>query len=207
MQFGTLIGGLQQLATRYGYFGVFFLSLLGALSIVVPIPDTTTVFTLAGLRVGSSFVFNPLLIAAIATLGSGVGQGSGYILGVKTKKANNGGNYQRNSDFLVDTLGKFGSIGIFAFALTPLPDNLMFIPLGMARYNPVKAFIPGLAGKFLLSLLVVYAARYSIGAITSTLGGGSNLLSFAISAVLGLAVTMTMFLVDWGKCLGKLRKH
>lgn len=177
------------------------------MSIVVPIPDTTTVFTLAGLRVGSSFVFNPLLITAIATMGSGVGQASGYVLGVTTKKANVTGNYQKNSDFIVNALGKFGSIGIFAFALTPLPDDLMFIPLGMARYNPVKAFVPGLAGKFLLSLLVVYAARYSIGVITSTLGGGSSLLSFGISAALGLAVTITMFLVDWGKCFSKTIKH
>lgn len=205
MQFQTIISGLQQLTTQYGYFGVFSMSLLGALSIIIPVPDSATLFTLAGLKIGGTWVFDPLLIAAVATVGAGVGEFSGYLIGAKSKIAMTG-KYKKNADFLVNACKKFGSIGIFAFALTPFPDDMMFIPLGSARYNPAKAFVPALAGKFLLSLLIVFGSRYSINAIMNLFGAGSSLLSFLISAAIGVALTITMFTVDWTKCFRKIAK-
>jgi membrane protein DedA with SNARE-associated domain len=144
-----------------------------------------------------------LLIAAAATVGSCVGQFSGYLLGVEGKRTM-GGKYRENADFLARVFNRFGPVGIFAFSLTPLPDDLMFIPLGMARYNPVKAFAPALAGKFLASLIIVFGGRFSIGLITALFGAGSSLLSFLVSAALGVAVTIAMFKVDWAKQFGKL---
>jgi membrane protein YqaA with SNARE-associated domain len=194
---------LQQLSVQYGYFGVFFISLVGALSMVIPIPDTITIFTLAGLKFGGNWVFDPLLIATAATIGAGVGQFSGYLVGSLGKKTMTG-KYKKNVDFLASVFNKFGPIGIFAFALTPLPDDIMFVPLGMARYNPIKAFLPALTGKFLISLIIATGARFSIGIITSTFGAGSSLMSFLISAALGIAIAITMFKVDWTKHFGKL---
>lgn len=170
---------------------------------VIPVPDTITIFTLAGLKIGGGWVFDPLLVAAAAAIGAGVGQFSGYLVGVRGKKTM-AGKYKKNADFLVKVFNKFGPIGIFAFALTPLPDDLMFIPLGMARYNPVKAFVPALAGKFLASLIVAFGGRFSISIITNMFGAGSDLLSFLISAALGIAVAITMFKVDWTKYFEKL---
>lgn len=198
MQFQTFAGWLQQFSVQYGYLGVFLVSLVGALSLVVPIPDTITVFSLAGLKVGGGWVFDPVLIAAAATVGCGVGQFSGYLLGVGGKKAING-KYKKNADFLAKLFSRFGPVGIFAFALTPLPDDLMFIALGMARYNPVKAFVPALAGKFLISLVIAFGGRFSVGVITDLFGAGSSLLSLVISTALGVAVAIAMFKVDWTK--------
>lgn len=170
---------------------------------VIPVPDTITVFTLAGLKVGGSWVFDPLLIAAVAAMGAGVGQFSGYLVGVGGKK-NMAGKYKKNADFLVKVFNRFGPVGIFAFALTPLPDDLMFIPLGMARYNPVKAFVPALTGKFLASLIIAYGSRFSISVITDMFGAGSSLLSLLISTALGIAVAIAMFKVDWTMHFEKL---
>jgi membrane protein YqaA with SNARE-associated domain len=203
LQFQTFVGWLQQLSVQYGYLGVFFVSLVGALSLVIPVPDTITIFTLAGLKVGGGWVFDPLLIAAAATIGSGVGQFSGYLLGVGGKKTI-AGKYRKNADFLAKVFSKFGPVGIFAFALTPLPDDLMFIPLGMARYSPIKAFVPALTGKFLASLIIVFGGRFSISIITNMFGAGSDLLSFVISAALGVAVAIAMFKVDWTRHFEKL---
>ena len=200
-----MINALQQFSLRYGYFGVFFTSLFGAVSLFIPIPDTTTLFTLAGLKIGGSWVFDPLLIAAIATIGAGIGQFSGYIVGLKSKIFMNG-KYKKNADFLASAFKKFGSVGIFAYSLTPLPDDLMFVPLGMARYNPVKAFVPSLAGKFFLSLIIVFASRFSINIIANAFGAGGNLLSFLISTVLGIVLTVAMFKIDWTKYFGKYIK-
>jgi membrane protein DedA with SNARE-associated domain len=56
LQFQTFVGWLQQLSVQYGYFGVFFVSLVGALSLVIPVPDTITIFTVAGFKVGGGWV-------------------------------------------------------------------------------------------------------------------------------------------------------
>lgn len=203
MQFQTFVNWLQQFSIQYGYFGVFFVSLVGALSLVIPVPDTITIFTLAELKVGGGWVFDPVLIAVAATVGCGVGQFWGYLLGVGGKKTMSS-KYGKNAAFLAKLFSRFGPVGIFAFALTPLPDDLMFIPLGMARYSPVKAFVPALAGKFLVSLVIAFGSHFSVSVIADLFGVGSSLLSLLISMALGVAVAIAMFKVDWTKHFKKL---
>jgi membrane protein DedA with SNARE-associated domain len=187
---------------QYGYFGIFIASLAGALSIIVPVPDTIAVFTLAGLKIGSDWVFDPLLIALAAAIGGAIGEFSGYLLGFGSRKVLTG-KYKKNMDFLGKVFDKFGAIAIFAFALTPLPDDLVFIPLGTIRYNPIKAFVPALAGKFLMSLIVVYGARFSIGTIRDMFGLGGDFVSVFISIVVGIVLAIAMFKVDWARHLEK----
>jgi len=187
---------MYNLCMQYGYLGIFLISLAGAMSIIVPVPDTIVVFTLAGLKIGGGWVFAPLLIALAATLGGAIGQVSGYLLGLSSKKVITG-KYKKNVDFLVRVFDKFGAIAIFAFALTPLPDDMVFIPLGASRYNPVKAFTSGLAGKLLLSIAVAYGGRFSIGIIGDMLGTGGDLTSVVISSSIGIAFAIALFKVDW----------
>jgi membrane protein DedA with SNARE-associated domain len=183
---------------QYGYLGIFVMSLAGAMSIIVPVPDTIVIFTLAGLKIGGNWVFAPELIALAATLGGAIGQLSGYLFGLSTKKVTTG-KYKKNMDFLGRLFNKFGAIAIFAFALTPMPDDLAFIPLGASRYNPIKAFAPALTGKFLFSLAVAYGSRFSVGVIKDIPGLGSDLTSVAISTCIGIALAIAVFKVDWAK--------
>ena len=189
---------MYNLCMQYGYLGVFVISLAGAMSIIVPVPDTIVVFTLAGLKIGGGWVFAPLLIALAATLGGAIGEVSGYLLGLSSKKVITG-KYKKNVDFLVKLFNKFGAIAIFAFALTPLPDDIVFIPLGASRYNPLKAFTAGLSGKLLLSLAVAYGGRFSIGIIRDMFGAGSDLTSVVISTGIGIAFAIALFKVDWAR--------
>ncbi|MGA2308773.1 MAG: VTT domain-containing protein [Candidatus Bathyarchaeia archaeon] len=198
MQFQGIFTWMYNLCMQYGYLGVFVMSLAGAMSIIVPVPDTIVVFTLAGLKIGGGWVFAPLLIALAATLGGAIGELSGYLLGLSSKKVITG-KYKKNVDFLVKVFNKFGAIAIFAFALTPLPDDLVFIPLGASRYNPIKAFAPALTGKLLLSLAVAYGSRFSIGIIRDIFGVGSDLMSLVISTGVGIAFAIALFKVDWAR--------
>jgi membrane protein DedA with SNARE-associated domain len=189
---------MYNLCMQYGYLGIFVMSLAGAMSIIVPVPDTIVVFTLAGLKIGDGWVFAPLLIALAATLGGAIGQLSGYLLGLSSKKVITG-KYKKNVDFLIKVFNKFGAIAIFAFALTPLPDDMVFIPLGASRYNPIKAFVPALTGKLLLSIAVAYGGRFSIGIIRDIFGVGSDLMSVVISTGIGIAFAIALFKVDWAR--------
>lgn len=207
MQFEDIIKWMMSLSTQYGYLGVFLISLMGALSIFVPIPYTVAVFTLGGMKTNDgAYIFEPVWIAAAAGLGSALGEFSGYLLGFGGRKAI-GERYRQKMVFLVKLFNRFGPIVIFIFALTPLPDDLIFIPLGVMRYSVIRAFLPALAGKFLMNVIVAYSGRFSIEFINDLFGVESTLISalvaMAIAIVLLVVILFVMFRVDWEKRLEK----
>jgi len=194
---------MKNLAVTYGYPGIFLISLIGALSIFFPIPYTVVIFALGGLKdeVGA-WLFEPLWIAVSAGIGSAVGEFSGYLLGSGGRRVISG-KYKKKMEFLVKLFNKFGPIAIFLFALTPLPDDLLFIPLGVMQYSIVKAFVPALIGKFCMNFIVAYSGRFSIQIIQNIFGVESNWISALIGTVLAIIlliiVFVIMFKVDWEK--------
>jgi membrane protein YqaA with SNARE-associated domain len=192
---------LYTFATQYGYLGIFLISLLGAMSIFVPIPYTVVIFILGGLP-----TFDPLLIAVAAGTGAAIGEFSGYLLGVGGRKVI-GDRYKKKMDFITKLFKKYGSIAIFIFALTPLPDDLLFIPLGVMRYSLLRAFIPALLGKFFSNLIIAYSGRLSLEIVKNLFGvegeGTSLLVGTIIGIVLLVIVFIIMFKLDWEKYFAK----
>jgi membrane protein YqaA with SNARE-associated domain len=199
LQFQDIINWLESFPAQYGYFGVFLISLLGSMSIFFPIPYTVIIFTL-----GQSF--EPVWIAVAAGVGSAIGEFSGYLLGLGGRKAISE-RYKKKMGFLVKVFDRFGPMAIFLFALTPLPDDLLFIPLGVMRYTFIKAFIPALAGKFLMSLIVAYSGRFTIQIIKDIFGVESSWISALIGMILAIVllimILIIMFKVDWEKYFEK----
>jgi membrane protein DedA with SNARE-associated domain len=195
---------LENISIQYGYFGVFLISLLGSMSIFFPIPYTVVLFTL-----GSIENFNPILIALASGLGSALGEFSGYLLGLGGRKmvSEKG---KGNVEFLLKFFGRYGALAIFVFALTPLPDDLLFIPLGVMRYGFLRAFIPAFLGKLCMSLIIVYSGRFMVEVTCKIFGIESDWASVVIGTVIALAllaiVFILMFKVDWEKTLEKRRK-
>ncbi len=192
---------LQNFAVQYGYLGIFLISLLGATSIFVPIPYTVVIFILGGLE-----KFDPVLIAVAAGLGSAIGEFSGYLLGVGGRKVI-GDRYKKRMDFITKLFKKYGSIAIFIFALTPLPDDLLFIPLGVMRYNLLRAFIPAVLGKFVSNLIIAYSGRLSLDIVKNIFGVEGEGISLLIGTIIGIVllviVFIIMFKVDWEKHFAK----
>jgi membrane protein YqaA with SNARE-associated domain len=192
---------MQNFAVQYGYLGIFLISLLGAMSIFVPIPYTIVIFILGSLQ-----TFDPLWIAVAAGLGSAIGEFSGYLIGVGGRKVI-GDKYKKKMDFLMKLFKKYGPIAIFVFALTPLPDDLLFIPLGVMRYSLIRAFIPALLGKFFSNLIIAYSGRLSLVIVKNIFGvegeGMSLLIGTIIGIVLLVIVFIIMFKVDWEKRFAK----
>jgi len=199
VQFQDIINWFLSLSSQYGYFGIFLLSLIGALSIFFPIPYTVVIFTL-GQR------FEPVWIAVAAGLGATVGEFSGYLLGYGGRKAI-GEKYKKKMDVLMKVFKKYGPIVVFLFALTPLPDDLLFIPLGVMRYSIVRVLVPALIGKFFMNLIVAYSGRFSIGIIRDIFGVESDwvtaLIGMILAVILLIAVLIIMFKVDWEKYIEK----
>jgi len=192
---------MRNFAIQYGYLGIFLISLLGSTSIIFPIPSSVVIFTLGGLD-----IFDPFLIAVAAGLGSVVGEFSGYLLGYGGRRFI-GDRYRKKMDTLTRLFKRYGSVVIFIFALTPLPDDLLFIPLGVMRYSIIRSFVPALIGKFLSNLIIAYSGSLSINFIRDLFGaegeGVSILIGIIVALVLLVIILLIMFKVNWEKVVEK----
>jgi len=202
LQLQDIVDWMRNFAVQYGYFGIFLISMLGAMSIFVPIPYTVVIFILGGLRSGGGWAFDPLWIAVASGIGAAIGEFSGYLIGFGGRKVISE-KYKKKMDFLMKLFKKFGPIVIFIFAVTPLPDDLLFIPLGVMRYSVLQAFIPALLGKFVSNLIIAYSGRLSLQIIKDIFGvegeGMSALIGIILALVLLVIVFIIMFKVDWEK--------
>ena len=171
------------------------------MSIFVPIPYTVVIFILGGFP-----SFDPLLIAVAAGAGAAIGEFSGYLIGVGGRKVISD-RYKKRMVFLTKLFKKYGPLAIFVFALTPLPDDLLFIPLGIMRYGLLRAFVPAILGKFFSNLIIAYSGRLSLEIVINLFGvegeGTSLLVGTIIGIVLLLIVFIIMFKLDWEKYFSK----
>jgi len=190
---------LENYLLQYSYVGVFVISLVGAMSIIVPIPYTFIILTL-GIE-----GMNPFLLTVAGGLGSGIGEFSGYILGYYGRSVISE-KQQRKMDYMIRIFDHYGPIAIFLFALTPLPDDLLFIPLGILRYKFVKAFIPSILGKTLMCAILAFGGQL-FGNILSILFGESTpemeLLISVITAIALVFIFVAMLKIDWEKFFEK----
>lgn len=191
MQFFDLI---YTFAQQYGYLGVFFTSLLGAMTIIFPFPYTLIIYLMGGF-------LDPFFVAIAGGLGSAVGEFSGYVAGYYGRKIVSE-KQQRKMDFMMKLFDRYGSLGIFLFALTPLPDDLLFIPLGIMRYKFIKAFIPCFLGKLLMSYILAYSGKHSIQFIRNILGEG-GWVGVILTTVILMIIVFGMLKIDWEKIFKK----
>jgi len=59
-------------------------------------------------------------------------------------------------------LEKYGALAIFFFAVTPLPGEIVWIPIGCMKYNMHKAIIACWLGKFILMASISFAGYYGL---------------------------------------------
>ena len=204
MQFPDWIDYLINYLLQFSYLGVFLLSFIGAVSIIIPIPYTFVILTL-----GMNPDMNPLLLTVAGGLGSGIGEISGYVLGYYGRSVI-GEERQKKMSYMMRILDRLGSkkraLAIFFFALTPLPDDLLFIPLGILRYSLFKAFIPCLLGKLLMCSILAYGGRLYYNILVRFFGERTwetDLLISAITAITLIFILVAMFKIDWEKVFAK----
>ena len=137
-----------------GYLGLTIVSFFGSLIPFVPIPSFVLVATMA---VGEQFDIHLLvLIAALTSTAAKqiifyASYGGRKIISDKTKK--------RMKPFQ-KLVKRYGGSAAFVAAATPIPDDLVYIPLGLAKYNPKRFFIATLSGKVVLYYAIVLISHY-----------------------------------------------
>jgi membrane protein YqaA with SNARE-associated domain len=145
----------ESLAIRYGYIGAFVSSVVGNATVLIIFPYTAIIFVLA------AFGLNPILLGVVTGLGSMVGELVSYIV------ARTGSNVfakKRPASYeavrsIVERRPRLIPTLLFIFAVLPLPDDLLLIPLGIVRYSIWRIVGPMLLGKTLAALVITYTGR------------------------------------------------
>jgi len=186
-----------------GYLGLTIVSFFGSLIPFVPIPSFVLVATMA---VGEQFDIHVLVV--IAALTSTVAKqiifyasyGGRKIISEKTKK--------RKLPFQ-KLVKRYGGSAAFVAAATPIPDDLVYIPLGLAKYNPKRFFVATLLGKFVLYYVIVLISHYmGLSLLEPILQQIDDPLPVYIGIIaLGIAMTVVVILLlrlNWEKILGRI---
>ena len=181
---------------QFGYFGVFLVSIIGTASIIIPVPYTLLIFWLG------FWGYDPLLLTIAGGAGSAIGEFSGYMLGYYGRRLLSS-ERQRKMSYLLRMFGRYGPIAIFLFALTPLPDDLLFIPLGILRYSHVKAFIPSILGKLLMCYILASLGQTQAQLILFLFGQEGSWIGMIITAVLLIIIVIALYRIDWEKVFEK----
>lgn len=190
-----VVEAFESIVTQFGYPGVFFISVLGSVVPFVPLPYLVVVVLLSGSQ-------NPLLLGLAAGAGGALGKVTSYFLG-RFGYGVVGQKERGNLDALHGVLAKYGALGVFLFAVTPLPDDLYVIPMGVIRLPFWKFFAADLAGKVVLSVGVAYLGRAYFSSL-DLLSGDSVAVTVA-AAILTVVVSLLLMKVDWAKVLGITR--
>ena len=203
VEYAAFSEALFPFASEVGYIALTIVSFFGSLIPFVPIPSFVVLATMA---VGDQFNIHILAIVGAVTATFAkmiifyVSYGGGKILSEKTRKR------MKPFERLVK---KYGGAAAFVAAATPIPDDLIYIPLGLAKYNPKRFFIATLTGKFVLSYIIVLTAHFVGLSILDPLlenveSTSTIYLGMIVFAVI-LTVTVILLLrLDWEKILGKL---
>jgi membrane protein DedA with SNARE-associated domain len=186
---------LLGLVEKYGYLGAFIGSVLGNITVALPTPY---VFLITAL--GSDL--NPLILGLVSGLGATIGELSSYGVGLASRRALNPDQITR-LEKVKNLLTKYGPLTIILFAITPLPDDVLLVPLGMIGYDIKVLVLSVWVGKTILATFLAFAGFYGIDYF-STLFEAGGWYSVLISLILVLAITIALLKVDWEKIIDRL---
>ena len=190
-------------APEVGYIGLALVSFIGSLIPFVPVPSF---ILLATMSVGEQFDLHILALvsAFTATIAKQIifyaSYGGRRMISEKTKK--------RMKPFQ-KLVKRYGGAAAFVAAATPIPDDMVYIPLGLAKYNPKRFFIATLSGKIVLCYIIVLISHYTgLSILEPVLEDIDDPLAiYAGMIVFGAIMTAIVILLlrlDWERILGRV---
>lgn len=138
---------------RYGYTGIFLISLIANASILLPIPALAVTFSMGA-------ALNWVLVGLAAGIGEALGESTGYLAGY-------GGSPIIENRQMFDRLKYWmehhGMLTIFVLSVIPNPFiDLAGISAGASRYGYHKFFFACWAGKTIKTLVFAWAGSHSL---------------------------------------------
>jgi len=189
-------------ASEDGYLILALVNFFGSLIPFVPLPGF---LLLATMSVGNEYDLHvlALLSAITATVAKQmiffVSFSGRRIMNEKTRKR------MRPFERLVK---KYGAAAAFVAAATPIPDDIIFVPLGLAKYNPKRFFVATLTGKIVLSYIIVFISHYIglsfIEPFLENIDDATPVyIGIIIFGAIMTAIIVLLLKLDWQRIMGK----
>jgi membrane protein DedA with SNARE-associated domain len=189
-------------ANEIGYLGLALVSFFGSLIPFVPLPSFVL---LATMSVGEKFNIHylALTVAITSTVAKQIiflaSYGGGRIITEKTRKR------MKPFERLVK---RYGAAAAFVAAATPIPDDLIYVPLGLAKYNPLRFFVSTLVGKLVLSYVIALLSHFfGMSYVTPFLENVEDptVVYVGLAVFVGLTGVAIVLLLrlNWEKILGR----
>ncbi|HSD04568.1 MAG TPA: VTT domain-containing protein [Nitrosopumilaceae archaeon] len=197
------LGDILPIDPEVGYLGLLLVSFFGSLIPFVPFP---AFILLATMSVGDKFDLHALVL--ISAITSTTAKQIIFYLSYGGRKMINEKTRKRIKPF-ERLVKRYGAAAAFIAAATPIPDDLVYVPLGLARYNPLRFFISTLAGKVVLSYAIVLVAHgFGTSYIDPLLDQVHDTSTVYIGIIIFVAmmtgVVVLMLRLNWARVLGKI---
>ncbi|MEX2348680.1 MAG: VTT domain-containing protein [Nitrosopumilaceae archaeon] len=186
-----------------GYLGLVLVSFFGSLIPFVPFP---AFILLATMSTADEFDLN--IIAITSAVASTFAKQIIFYLSYGGRKIINEQTRKRIKPF-ERLVKRYGAGAAFVAAATPIPDDLIYVPLGLAKYNPLRFFISTVAGKIVLSYAIVFVSRgFGSSYINPLLDQVSDVSTIYIGTAIFVAmitgVVILMLRLNWERVLGRV---
>ena len=162
-----------QAQARLSYLSLFFVCVAGGATVVVPVPSLAVQFAMGA-------ILNPVIVGAVAGLGSGIGGTLIFIFGRGGHKlfSNVDFSYLDSDKAVVRWTGRImhwarnrGSTAVFLMSAIFNPVFFpMALAMGTSRYKTWKFFIMCCAGNIIKSLFIAYMGFYGLGSVLKAIG-------------------------------------
>ena len=197
-------------SSEVGYLGLALVSFFGSLIPFVPIPSFILLVTMS---VGDQFDLH--ILAIIAAVTATVAKQIIFVISYGGRKIMSEKTKQRMLPFQ-RLVKKYGAAAAFVAAATPIPDDIIYVPLGLAKYNPLRFFIATLTGNLVLCYAIVILAHYLSGPVVDPIFEMFGItepedLDDPTPIIIGIvvfgaamtAVVVLMLRMDWSRILGR----
>ncbi|MEM0380024.1 MAG: VTT domain-containing protein [Desulfurococcaceae archaeon] len=193
---------LNILLYRYGLVGIFIVSLISN-----AIPYFTVPYLLV-IALYSSLVKNvylKILIVIFSALGASFGKIIVYLIGFGFRKIVSEES-RKNLEFFSKHFVKSTFITIFIFASLPLPDDVVFIPIGVMKYDLRKYFLALLLGKLIVSSIAVYYSSLAI-LLVENLSYLPFYITIPILIIITLYISYLIMSINWFRLILTLKER
>lgn len=196
------ISAIFPFADDIGYIGLALVSFFGSLIPFVPLPSFIFLATMAA---GDKFNIHYLVL--ISAITATVAKQIIFLISYGGRKMMNAKTRTRMKPF-ERLVKRYGAAAAFVAAATPIPDDLIYVPLGLARYNPIRFFISTFVGKIVLGYVVVllshfFGMKYVEPFLENIKDPMVVYVGFAVFAVMMTVAILLLLRLNWEKILGR----
>lgn len=192
----------EALSKTHGFLGVFLGSLLANATIIIPVPYTILILVTAAAGL------SPFLLGIISGVGAGLGELTSYAVGALGYRLGQK-HFERNAEILRSLLSRrpwITSFFLFLVGATPIPDDLFMIPLGIIRYNILRALLPFLLGKIVITTAIAYFGAWTTIAPTIETTNIASVLHHGATLAVTVVFVYLVMKVHWDRVGEKLLK-